>query len=74
MNYRNIAISELNETTKKFPSYSIGQIILSILKRREDKDVSVQEWLMEVTDEDFFTAIEKANQAEQPEVEFFNEA
>ena len=72
MNYRNIAISELNETANKFPQNSIGQVVLSVIQKRDNKDISVQEWLMNVTDEDFFTAIEKANQAEQPEVEFFN--
>ena len=73
MNYRNIAISELSETANRFPKNSIGQVILSIIKKRENKDISVQEWLFTVSDEDFFTAIEKANQAEKPEVEFFNE-
>lgn len=73
MNYRNIAISELMETANRFPDNSIGQVILSVIKRRENKDISVQEWLFSVTDEDFFTAIEKANQVEQPESEFFNE-
>ncbi len=72
MNYRNIAISELNQTAEKFTENSIGQIILSVIQKRENKDISVKEWLFSVTDEDFFTAIEKSNQAEQPEVEFFN--
>lgn len=72
MNYRNIAISELGEIAKNFPQNTIGQVILSVIKRRSNKEISVQDWLFNVTDEDFFTAIEKANQAEQPEVEFFN--
>ena len=72
MNYRNMAISELNQTAEKFTENSIGQVILSVIQKRENKDISVKEWLFSVTDEDFFTAIEKANQSEQPEVEFFN--
>jgi hypothetical protein len=73
MKYRNIAINEWLENAKKLPNNTVGQLILGLINEREDKTISIQEWLFTVTDEDIFTAIEKSGVTEQPEVTFFIE-
>lgn len=72
MNYRNIALSELEQMAGEYPKMTVGQIILSVASEKQNKEKSTNEWLFEVSDEDFYTAIEKAKSAEKPETEFFN--
>lgn len=67
MNYRKIATSELQSYIKENTDLTIGQIVLSIVNQRNDdnSEVSDKEWLFNVSDEDFYTAIEKAKDNER---------
>ena len=65
MNYRNIASSELNDFLKEFPELTVGQVILAVLSQKEDSEQSLREWLFNVSDEDLYTAIEKAKANER---------
>ena len=74
MNYRNAAISELVTLAKETSEYeekgvvkslSIGQVVLAVLKRKPDT-LELNEWLMNISDEDMYTEIEKTKIKERP--------
>jgi hypothetical protein len=74
MNYRNAAISEfktLADETKNYvenginKTLTVGQLFLSVIKSKPE-DVELNQWLMEVSDEDMYTAIEKSKLKERP--------
>ena len=57
MDYRSAALSELETISNEFPEYSVGQLFLAVIKRKPE-DISISEWLMNVSDEDMYTLIE----------------
>ena len=66
MNYKNSAIAEIETLACKFESYSLGQILLAINKRKP-KHLSISEWLYTVTDEELYTEIERVKSIEVEE-------
>jgi hypothetical protein len=58
MNYKNSALAEIESMAGQFKDYTLGQIILAITKRKPN-GVSLSEWLLNVTDEDLYTEIER---------------
>ena len=74
MNYRNAAISEFRTFATETESYvenetkktlSVGQLFLSVIKNKPE-GISVNEWLMDISDEDMYTVIEKSKLKERP--------
>lgn len=64
MNYKNSAVSEIENLIELFPAYTLGQILLSVIKRKPE-GISISEWLYTISDEDLFTEIEKTKQIEE---------
>lgn len=62
MNYKNNAIRELQDFSKEFPNYTLGELLYSILRLTNITKVSD---LLTVSDEDLFSAIEKTKQEEK---------
>ena len=58
MNYKNSAIVEIEGMVSKFKDYSLGQIILAITKRKPE-GITLAQWLLDVSDEDLYTEIER---------------
>lgn len=74
MNYRNAALAELSRLAQETENFqegeetktlTVGQIILAILKRKPE-GVDQNDWLMNVSDEDMYTAIEETKIKERP--------
>lgn len=62
MNFKNNAIRELQEFSKEFPEYTLGELIYSAIRLTSAKKISD---IMLLTDEDIFSAIEKTRQEEK---------
>lgn len=62
--YRQYILKELQSFLEERGDYTVGQIFLSIINAREEKNSSKSEWLIGVTDEDFYTAIQNAKDLE----------
>ena len=62
MNYKNNAIREIQEFTKEFPEYSLGETLYSVLRLLKIQKLSN---LLELSDEEIFSAVEKAKQEEK---------
>lgn len=62
MNYRNNAIRELQDFSKEFPNYTLGELLYSILRLNNISKISD---LLTVSDEDLFSSIEKTKQEEK---------
>lgn len=68
MNYKNESIRELLKFGQEFPDYSLGELLFSVLQ-----PVSLHNgkgslsWVTEISDERFFTFIEKAREVEKEE-------
>lgn len=60
VNYKVFIREKLNEFHTVFPEYTFSQVILSVLKCREDFHNFQKTDLLSITDEDFYTAIENA--------------
>ena len=74
MNYRNAAIAELTTLAKETEEYkengivkslTIGQVLLAIIKAKPE-ELELNEWLMDVSDEDMYTHIEDTKIKERP--------
>lgn len=74
MNFRNAALAEFSRLAEETENYtegevtktlSVGQLILAVLKNKP-KEVEQNEWLMNVSDEDMYTAIEETKLKERP--------
>ena len=61
MNFKNNAIREISEFSKQFPEYSLGEILYSSIRML---GVSKLSELLEKTDEEIFTAINKSIEVE----------
>ena len=62
MNFKNNAIRELQEFSKEFPEYTLGELLYSALRLTGAIRISD---IMKVSDEDIFSAIEKTRQEEK---------
>jgi len=66
MNYRNSAISEIENMTTAFPNYTLGQILLAIITRKPE-GITLRNWLYTVSDEDLYTEVERTKLIESEE-------
>lgn len=62
MNFKNNALRELQNLSKDFPEYSLGEILYSAIRLTKAKKISD---LLTVSDETLFSAIEKAKTQEK---------
>jgi hypothetical protein len=62
MNFKNNAIRELQDFSKEFPEYTLGELLYSALRLTGASKISD---IMKVSDEDIFSAIEKTRQEEK---------
>ena len=58
MNYKSIAIAEIESFANEFENYTLGQILRAVLNRKPE-GISDRDWLYTVSDVDLYTAIEK---------------
>lgn len=74
MNYRNAALAELSALARETENYtegtekkslSIGQVLLAVIKTKPES-TPLNEWLMNISDEDMYTQIEKTKLKERP--------
>jgi hypothetical protein len=74
MNYRNAALSEFKTLANETEDYienevkktlTVGQLFLSVIKNKPE-DVDLNDWLMNTSDEDMYTTIEKSKLKERP--------
>jgi len=74
INYRNITIAELKEFALENPNYSFGDLLFSILQpvALHNNKHSLN-WLRDISDEQFFTFVEKAREIEKEENESISE-
>ena len=64
MNFKNNALRELQNFSKDFPDYSLGEILYSALRLTGAKKISD---LLTLSDEEIFSAVEKAKSQEREE-------
>ena len=62
MNFKNNALRELQNLSKDFPEYSLGEILYSALRLTGAKKISD---LITLSDEEIFSTIEKAKTQEK---------
>jgi hypothetical protein len=62
MNFKNNAVRELQEFSKEFPDYTLGELLYSALRLTGAKKISD---ILELTDEEIFSAIEITKQEEK---------
>lgn len=62
MNFKNNALRELQNLSKDFPEYSLGEILYSALRLTGAKKISD---LVTLSDEEIFSAVEKAKTEER---------
>lgn len=62
MNYKNIGIREISELAKTVPDYTLGETLYAFLRLAGVKEIKQ---LLEKTDEEIFTAINKAVEVEK---------
>jgi hypothetical protein len=65
MNYKNNAIRELQDFSKEFPNYTLGELLYSTLRLTNITKISD---LLLVSDEDLFSAIEKTKLDEKEKI------
>lgn len=63
LNHRNIALRELKDMADKFPSYTLGEILYSVIREGVSGIKEVKD-LKNLSDEEVYTMIEKANETE----------
>lgn len=62
MNFKNNALRELQNLSKDFPEYSLGEVLYSTLRLTGAKKISD---LITLSDEEIFSTIEKAKKQEK---------
>jgi hypothetical protein len=62
MNFKNNALRELQNLSKDFPEYSLGEVLYSAIRITGAKKISD---LLTLSDEEIFSAIEKAKTQEK---------
>jgi ribosomal protein L14E/L6E/L27E len=65
MNFRYFIEEKLTEFKKDIPEYSFSQTILSALKSMNNFENFTKSDLLTITDEDFYTALEKSLKKEK---------
>lgn len=65
MNFRYFIEEKLTEFKKEIPEYSFAQTILSALKSMDNFSSFTKTDLLTITDEDFYTALEKSLKKEK---------
>jgi hypothetical protein len=67
MNYKANCHQELKEFSKDTPEYTFGDILFSVLKSVAPGRGSSMAFLRDITDEEYFTLIEKTREKEKKE-------
>lgn len=68
MNLKPLVIDKLKDFSKEFPEYNIGQLLYSMLSNYNVKEDFKKSNLLEISDTEFYSMIEKAMKKEhQPE-------
>lgn len=62
MNFKNNALRELQNFTKEFPDYTMGEVLYSFLRLTGAKKISD---ILELSDEEIFSSIEQATYQEK---------
>lgn len=62
MNFKNNALRELSILSKELPDYTLGEILYSVIRLTSAKKTSE---ILNLTDEEIFSAIEKAKTQEK---------
>ena len=62
MNFKNNAVRELQEFSKEFQDYTLGELLYSALRLTGAKKISD---ILELSDEEIFSAIERTKQEEK---------
>jgi len=65
MNFRYFIEEKLTEFKKEIPEYSFSQTILSALKSMDNFENFTKTDLLTISDEDFYTALEKSLKKEK---------
>lgn len=65
MNFRYFIEEKLTEFKKDIPEYSFSQTILSALKSMDNFENFTKSDLLSISDEDFYTALEKSLKKEK---------
>jgi hypothetical protein len=65
MNFRYFIEEKLTEFKKEIPEYSFSQTILSALKSMDNFENFTKSDLLTISDEDFYTALEKSLKKEK---------
>ena len=65
MNFRYFIEEKLTEFKKEIPEYSFSQTILSALKSMDNFENFKKSDLLSISDEDFYTALEKSLKKEK---------
>ena len=74
MNYKNITIRELLDFSNEYPNYTLGDILFSVLQPVAlANNKSSLHWIRDISDEQFFTFVEKAREIEKEEQENLTE-
>ena len=67
MNYRPLLINKFKEFEEEFPNYTFGELMYSMFTHSNIKGKIVKSDFLKVTDQDFYTMIEKAIEKEKDE-------
>lgn len=62
MNFKNNALRELQNFSKEFPDYTLGESLYAVLRLTGAKTISD---LLTLSDEEIFSAVEKAKSEEK---------
>ncbi len=65
MNFRYFIEEKLTEFKKEIPEYSFSQTVLSALKSMDNFENFTKSDLLSISDEDFYTALEKSLKKEK---------
>jgi len=65
MNFRYFIEEKLTEFKKELPEYSFSQTVLSALKSMDNFENFTKSDLLTISDEDFYTALEKSLKKEK---------
>lgn len=63
MNYKNISMRSLSEFCDESPKMTLTQILYSVIREKNSGVKNISD-LKDITDEEFYTMIEKAKQFE----------
>lgn len=68
INYKNESLRQAIELGKQQPTYTLGQILFSWLQKEAVKNGQSVSFLLNTTDEDLYTNIEKAQLKEYEQI------